>query len=69
MPRKGNACKQGRGYAISHKDAARQHARLREIVAVSAAEDRAKQAAEDERISAMLRADTEHLRPARKTPA
>jgi hypothetical protein len=54
------------GYVVAHKDEARKLAKLRERLAADAALERAKQAELDAAISALLRADTEHLRPVRK---
>jgi hypothetical protein len=66
MSCKQNACKQGLGYTVHHKDAAAQHARIRDAAARTAEREREEQRTLDDSINALLRADTEHLRPARK---
>lgn len=67
MAKKQNVCKQGLGYTIMHKEAAAQHARIRDAAARTAEREREEQRTLDDSINALLRADTEHLRPARKT--
>ena len=52
---KRNHCRMGWGYTIAHKDAAAQHAKIREDVAEAGAKKRADDDAEQEAIAAVLR--------------